>query len=236
MNTNEIAHIASLVGEPARTTMLLELMDGRALTANELAQAANITPQTASRHLSLLVDAGLLAVRQQGRHRYHQLASCEVATMLEGIMQVASLNRATYQSTIRTGPNNKSMRRARMCYDHIGGRLGVVIADHLLKSEAIIFEGDSGQVCEKIQPVLEPIGLTLNRSQVTAQMLLCKPCMDWSERRYHLAGPLGAKLCAHLLNQGWIRRREKSRALDVSAKGKHGLITWLGEQGQSLFY
>ncbi|MEQ1672799.1 MAG: helix-turn-helix transcriptional regulator, partial [Hyphomicrobium sp.] len=148
MNTNEIARIAALVGEPARTAMLLELMGGRSLTANELAIAGNVLPQTASKHLSQLVDAGLLMVSQNGRHRYHRLASANVAKVLEGIMQLASLSRPSEGRKAIFGPRDAGMRRARTCYDHIAGRLGITITDRLLEQGAVVFDGDSGQVTD----------------------------------------------------------------------------------------
>jgi DNA-binding transcriptional ArsR family regulator len=143
MHTNQVARIASLVGEPARTAMLLELMDGRALTANELARAAHVTPQTGSRHLAQLVDGGLLVVEQRGRHRYHRLASAEVARVLEGIMQLAA-HQPPPVRTVQPGPRNEAMRLARTCYDHVAGRLGVAITQRLLHDGAVVFDGELG--------------------------------------------------------------------------------------------
>src|SRR5690606_12757303 len=131
MNTNQVARIAALVGEPARANMLLALMDGRALTANELAAAAHVGAATASRHLAQLVEGGLLRVNAQGRHRYHRLASAEVARVLEGIMQLAVA--AAPPRPVATGPRDATMRFARTCYDHLAGRLAVAIADRLVE-------------------------------------------------------------------------------------------------------
>src|SRR4051812_18990641 len=142
MNNNQIARIASLVGEPARTGMLLALMDGRALTAHELADAGRITPATASRHLALLVDADLLRVEKQGRHRYHRLASAEVARFLEGIMQLAA-HTAKEQRRIATGPRDPTMRLARTCYDHLAGGIAVAIAERLVDEGAVVVEDDT---------------------------------------------------------------------------------------------
>ena len=127
MNANQVSRIAALVGEPSRTGMLLALMDGRALTAHELAAAGRITPATASRHLALLVDADLLRVEQQGRHRYHRLASVEVARVLEGILQLAVQSSAA-PARIATGPRDPTMRLARTCDDHLAGAIAVAIA------------------------------------------------------------------------------------------------------------
>src|SRR3954471_9644587 len=162
MNTNQIARIAALVGEPARTGMLVALMDGRALTANELATAGRITPATASRHLALLVEADLLRVEQQGRHRYHRLASVEVARVLEGIMQLAAQS-SPKSARIATGPRDATMRLARTCYDHLAGGIAVAIADRLVQDGAVVIEDDTAQVTDRAGDVLAGLGL---RSEV----------------------------------------------------------------------
>lgn len=228
MNTNEIARIASLVGVPARTTMLLALMDGRAYTAHELARIGGVAPQTASGHLSLLVEAGLLVLLKQGRHRYHRLSSKEVATMLEGIMQVAALGRKPPR--VETGPRDPGMRRARLCYDHLGGRLGVAIADYLMAEQAIVLEPDGGTLTGQLQAALAPIDLSFDQAQSINSVPLCRPCLDWSERRFHIAGPLGQRICNHLLDNHYLRRREASRELTVTAKGATALRHWLGAE------
>ena len=229
MNTNQIARIAQLVGEPARTAMLLELLDGRSLTANELARAGGITAPTASRHLALLVDAGLLQVSQAGRHRYHRLASAEVAQLLESIMQVAA-RQAEPKRAVIAGPRDQAMRRARTCYDHLAGRLGVAIAERLLDDGAIAFDGEAGVVTERCAASLSRLGLeddgeaNLPRSR-TAH---CRPCLDWSERRFHVAGRLGTLICGHCLQRGWLVRRANSRALEITPSGVVALRDWLG--------
>lgn len=232
MNTNDIARIAALVGEPSRTAMLMELMDGRALTANELAQAAHVLPQTASRHLAQLVEGGLLRVEQHGRHRYHRLASPDVAQVLEGIGQLAARGPARRSPAVVVGPKEASMRKARMCYDHIAGRLGVAIAERLLDGGAIVFDGDSGRVADAAQKELAPLGIDLSAEAGTVRPVstraACRPCLDWSERRFHVAGTLGAMICAHCVERRWLVRRQGSRALDVTAPGQVALGAWLG--------
>ena len=221
MNTNQIARIAGLVGEPARAAMLMELMDSRSLTAQELARAGNVTAQTASRHLSLLVDADLLRVERRGRHRYHRLASVEVARVLEGIMQLAVNGAGAPRRAVVTGPRDESMRMARSCYDHIAGRLGVAIAERLIDDGAIEFDDDAGRVTAAASAVLSRWGIDATRAAGAAPSPRpqCRPCLDWSERRPHLAGQLGTRLCAHCLEQGWLLRRSGSRALAVAPKG-----------------
>jgi DNA-binding transcriptional ArsR family regulator len=230
MNTNEIARIASLVGEPARTAMLLALMDGRALTANELAGVGNVSPATASRHLAQLVQAGLLQVAQQGRHRYHRLASAQVAQVLEGIMQLAQQRDGAKRRAVRPGPRDEAMRWARSCYDHLAGRLGVAITDHLLDEHAIAFDGEAGHLTEHSTKVLARLGLDAGRADAMppTKRVYCRPCLDWSERRFHVAGRLGAMICAHCMGQGWLLRRPGTRALLLTARGGVALRAWLG--------
>ncbi|WHZ10843.1 MAG: Transcriptional regulator, ArsR family [Burkholderiaceae bacterium] len=230
MNTNQIAHIAALIGEAARTGMLIALGDGRALTAHELAQAGRVSPATASRHLALMVEAGLLVVESQGRHRYHRIASVEVARLLEGLMQLAA-RQVPAPRPVVVGPRDAALRRARTCYDHIAGRLGVAIAAHLLEQRAIAFDDEAGgRVTERAATVLEPLGLAAQAglTQGPARRPLCRPCLDWSERRAHVAGRLGTLLCTHCLERGWLRRARESRALEITPRGTVALSGWLG--------
>lgn len=232
MNTNHIARIASLVGEPARAAMLLQLMDGRLLTATELAKAGHVSPPTASRHLAQMVEAGLMCVEQRGRHRFHRLASGDVAKMLEGMMQIAG--ELPVQRRVAVGPRDDTMRRARLCYDHVAGRLGLAIAESLLVERAIEFDGEGGQVTDRLGNVLQRWGLALDAAPPSARSSrpYCRPCLDWSERKMHLAGRLGAMLCAHCLDKGWLTRAAGSRALTISPEGakvfrdRLGLDAW----------
>jgi len=228
MNTNHIARIASLVGEPARAAMLLQLMDGRMLTATELAKVANVSPQTGSRHLAQMVESGLMCVAQRGRHRYHRLASSEVAKVLEGIMQIAG--QLPRQRVMVVGPRDETMRTARMCYDHIAGRLGLAIAERLLADQAIVFDGEGGQVTDRIGEALGRWGLILEQEpkHPSRGRPYCRPCLDWSERKAHLAGRLGAMICTHCLDQGWLTRKTGSRALAISAVGAVAFRELLG--------
>jgi DNA-binding transcriptional ArsR family regulator len=231
MNTNQIARIAALVGEPARTGMLVALMDGRALTANELATAGRITPATASRHLALLVDADLLRVEKQGRHRYHRLASVEVARVLEGIMQLAAQS-APAAGRITTGPRDAGMRLARTCYDHLAGGIAVAMAERLVEDGAVLIEDDTAVVTERAGAVLEGLGLRSEvvHAQGTGRRPPCRPCLDWAERRMHLAGQLGALLCSHSLEMGWLLQKPTTRALTLTPRGATAFRDWLGSE------
>lgn len=221
--THQIAEIASHLGEPARAAMLAALMDGRAMTATELACVAGITPQTASSHLSRLTLARLLRVERQGRHHYHRLATPEVARMLEGVMQLASA-RESQRRPLVVGPRDEALRKARTCYDHIAGRLGVSIADGLVKAGAVELDDDAGLVTERGIVFLRHAGIDVladgARGAAHSPRPLCRPCLDWSERRFHIAGKLGAAICRHALEQRWVRRLEDTRALEVTAAGR----------------
>lgn len=231
MNTNQIARIAALVGEPARTGMLVALMDGRALTAQELATAAHVSPATASRHLQLMAEAGLLRVEPQGRHRYHRLASAEVARVLEGIMQLAAQSAPAVQR-IETGPRDAAMRLARTCYDHLAGRIAVAMADRLIDQGAVVIEDDTAVVTDRAGAALDGLGL---RSEVVhargpGRRPPCRPCLDWGERRMHLAGRLGAVLCSHCLQMGWLLQMPGTRALELTPRGAVAFRDWLGTE------
>ena len=217
MNVASMAEIASLAGDPARAGMLQALMDGRALTATELAHVAGVAPQTASGHLGQLTRAGLLAVERQGRHRYHRLATPAVARLLESLMLVASETRPAAPPRV-VGPRDEKMRAARTCYDHLAGRLGVGIADAMAARSYVEFAEDAGLVTAAGEKFLARLGVGLDAAARTSRPL-CRPCLDWSERRPHLAGRLGAAICAHCLDRNWIRRRPDGRALDITPAG-----------------
>jgi DNA-binding transcriptional ArsR family regulator len=216
------ARIAALAGDPARAGMLHALMDGRALTASELAGVAGITAQTASSHLARMTEAGLLSVEKQGRHRYHRLASPDVAHMMETIMQVASTLEPS-QRRLTVGPRDAALRAARTCYDHLAGRLGVALADAMVAGGYAELGSDGGIVTEAGVGFLGRIGIDVDallvRRGKRATRVLCRPCLDWSERRPHLAGAVGAALCTHSLEKKWVRRLSDTRAVEITPKG-----------------
>lgn len=227
--TNTIASLASAIGEPARAAMLNALMDGRALTAHELAVVASITPQTASSHLGRLTDAGLITVERQGRHRYHRLAGAEVARVLEALMLHVS-NQPAERAVVRTGPRNEALRKARSCYDHLAGRLGVVITDQLIGSGYIVIEADGGIITDTGAEFFARTGILPAAGMVPKRLTrpLCRPCLDWSERRPHLAGALGAAIRTHGFTEGWLRRIDGTRAVAVTPKGTMALANVFG--------
>jgi len=231
VSTSALAETASLVGDPARANMLTALMDGRALTAAELAHAASVTPQTASGHLARLAGAGLLAVEKQGRHRYHRLASPGVARMLEGIMAVAEIGPAAerVRRPVVTGPRDAAMRAARTCYDHLAGKLAVALADAMVERGHIELSPDGGAVTPDGAVFLRSLGVDLGAAEARAAKrggsgrVFCRPCLDWSERRPHVAGAVGAALCDCCFTLGWVRRIEGTRAISVTLKGTAGI-------------
>jgi DNA-binding transcriptional ArsR family regulator len=223
MATNaRFAEVAALAGDPARAGMLHALMDGRALTASELARVAGITPQTATGHLTRMTAAGLLSVEKQGRHHYHRLASAAVAQMMESIMQVASGLEAD-RPKLTVGPRDRALKAARTCYDHLAGRLGVALADALVAADYAELAADAGVITDAGIEFLARLGVDVetlvSRHGKRPARILCRPCLDWSERRSHLAGAVGAALCAQSLVQGWIRRIDGSRAVTITPDG-----------------
>jgi DNA-binding transcriptional ArsR family regulator len=220
LSTSAFAETASLIGDPSRANMLAALMDGRALTAAELAGTAGITPQTASGHLARLTEAGLLAVHRQGRHRYHRLASPAVAHMLEGIMSVAAAGGSTRRVVV--GPRDKAMRQARTCYDHLAGQLAVAMVDRMVERRHLELCADGGAVTDAGAAFLQGIGVDMEAGRGGSRVF-CRPCLDWSERRPHIAGTLGAALCHSCFAQGWIRRIDGTRAVAVTPAGRLAL-------------
>lgn len=224
------AEVANLAGDPARAGMLHALMDGRALTAAELARVAGITPQTASGHLTQLTAGGLLSMEKQGRHRYHRLASPAVARMLESIMQVAA--DAAPRRKAFVGPRDVALRAARTCYDHLAGHLGVALADALVTRGDIELTADAGIVTKTGAALFGRLGIDVDFGIKRKGRMLCRPCLDWSERRPHLAGVVGAALCRHCLSEGWIKHIEGTRAVAVTVKGQRNFREIFG-LGQS---
>jgi DNA-binding transcriptional ArsR family regulator len=213
-NVLQVAGVAAMVGDPARANMLLALSDGRSLPAGELAHAARVSAATASGHLARLVGAGLLSVTPQGRHRYYRIASAGVAALLEQMMAVAAEAPQRRRVPSRA---DAALREARTCYDHLAGRLGVALADSLAASGRVVLTEDGGEVTPDGLTFLADLGVDVARPRTRP---FCRPCLDWSERRPHLAGHVGAALCRRCLDLGWIARQRDSRAVTVTGPGR----------------
>jgi DNA-binding transcriptional ArsR family regulator len=213
-----IAPIAALAGDPGRANMLAALVSGMALTASELAAEAGVTLQTASSHLAKLEGGGLIEVSKAGRHRYFRLANDDVAAMLEAIMGVAA---RTGQMRTRPGPRDSAMRKARVCYDHLAGEMGVLLLDNLVKTRHLARNGDSITLTRRGESFLQDFRIDI-RSLASARRPLCKPCLDWSMRREHLGGALGAALLARFHELKWIDRDGSSRVVRFTRSGEAG--------------
>lgn len=219
-----IAEIAGLVGEPARATMLSALLDGRALTASELAYAARVKPQTASTHLAKLAEAGLVAPIREGRYRYFRLASPRVAEMLDGIMAVALENRPRYRPLSRRA---RELSAARICYDHLAGRLSVDLADSLITGGYILAGDEAAEVTPAGTRFLTELGVDLSASS-SKRRHFCRLCIDWTERRPHIAGAVGAALTKRCFDLGWTEKVRDGGAVIVTASGKRGFLEKFG--------
>jgi DNA-binding transcriptional ArsR family regulator len=214
-DTPEFATVAALIGDRARARMLGTLMGGQALTATELAGSANVTKATASAHLRKLLEARLVGVAAQGRHRYYRLADRDVADLLERLISVAD-GRDTTRSF---GPRDPLMRKARVCYDHIAGELGVLAHESLTRRGMICVGNEGTELSDEGVGFFTTLGIDA-RALGAKRRPLCRPCLDWSERRYHLGGSVGAALLRHCVDRGWARRARSSRSLLFSAAGE----------------
>ncbi|MEL7464943.1 MAG: helix-turn-helix domain-containing protein [Pseudomonadota bacterium] len=212
----DIAALAALIGDPARANMLSALMGGRALTATELAAEAGVTAQTASAHLAKLVEGGLLQQRKQGRHRYHALANEDVGAVLEGLMGLAA---GQGRLRTRTGPRDPALRRARVCYDHLAGEMGVAMFDGLRASGGLAGDDDNVFLTGAGRAFAVEFGVDLDRLE-SARRPLCRACLDWSMRRTHLAGGLGAAFLSRMNDLGWARRVEGARVIAFTPAGE----------------
>jgi DNA-binding transcriptional ArsR family regulator len=218
-----ITTIAALVGDHARAEVLTVLMSGMALTATELADAAGVTRQTISSHLAKLQGAGLLAVEAQGRHRYFRIADAEVAHLLETLMGVAF---GTGAVRVRSSPREPALRKARVCYDHLAGELGVLVYARLAGHGAFALDADGIALTEAGRTRMQALGIAAASVPATRRPF-CRTCLDWSERRPHLAGQLGAALLERFQQLDWARRLPASRVLEFGTAGEAALRAWL---------
>jgi DNA-binding transcriptional ArsR family regulator len=220
---NELAKIGSLLGDPARANMLALLLDGQEHAAGELAASARVTKSTASWHLANLLDGSLVVSERRGRNRNYRLASSEIARMIEAALVVAAARRRHHPH----GGPDETMRNARTCYDHLAGRLGVALADGLIRDRCVVLSSDGGELTGRGTDVLTSFGLDLGAVE-KRRRVYCRPCMDWTERRPHLAGALGAALSDRCIALGWVERIRGSRALKVTRVGEAGFTGQFG--------
>ena len=225
--TPNIAKVGALLGDNARAKMLSCLMHGKALTASELASEAGITAQTATTHLAKLHDGGLLTLRKQGRHKYFSLAGEEIATLLETLMGLSAGNQSL--KTV-TGPNDAAMRNARVCYNHLAGSKGIQLYDSLLANQHLMLKNGNLVLSKEGTIFMQDFGINIEKLQ-TSRSPMCRECLDWSERRSHLAGSLGRALLTHFENLKWITRVPDSRIIRFSAKGQRAFDFAFSEDG-----
>jgi DNA-binding transcriptional ArsR family regulator len=212
-----ITQIASLIGEPVRAKILWTMMDGRAYTARELAIGVETTPQNLSMHLSKLLRAGLLAVEAQGRHRYYTFSRGEVADVIE-----AMANLIPAEQTVKKDMDAVPIKFCRTCYDHLAGKVGVLITESLLRQRLIVYRDRELDVTQKGIQWFEEWGIDCQALRRQRRMF-AKPCLDWTERRHHLAGSLGAAVLEKMMEAHWLRRTAHSRAVVVTGKGQQAL-------------
>jgi DNA-binding transcriptional ArsR family regulator len=215
----DIALNAALIGDPARAAILAALMGGQALTASELAREAGVTPQTASGHLAQLLDGGLLHMERQGRHRYYRLAGPDVGAALEALMHLAV---QAGQRRVRTGPRDPALREARVCYDHLAGARGVELFARLCDERLLALEGGHVCVTPEGEAWFGALGVDVAGLRGSKRPL-CRTCLDWSERRFHLAGSLGARLLERLFELGFARRVADTRIVRFTPRGDAAL-------------
>ena len=219
-----LAEIAALVGDPARATIVSALLDGRARTARELADAARIRPQTASTHLAKLTEAGLLSVARAGRHRYFRLASPAVADMIDGIAAVALQKRPRYRPL---SGHARALVAARICYDHLAGRLSVALTDAFVAREYIMLDDEGAEITRAGTWVFARLGVELPALRATRRRY-CRLCLDWTERRPHIAGLVGVALTRRYFDLGWMQRVKRSQAVVVTPSGRRGFQQTFG--------
>jgi DNA-binding transcriptional ArsR family regulator len=220
----DISRIAALIGDPARANMLTALMSGKALTATELASEAGVTVQTASSHLSKLDQGGLLAPAKQGRHKYFSLASDEVAHVLEALMGLAA---GSGHLRTRTGPKDVALRRARVCYNHLAGEMGTQMYDAML-TRGFLDVADDVELTAKGEEFASGFGIDVAGLQA-GKSPLCRECLDWSERRSHLAGSLGRAILARMGDLGWAKVERETRVVRFTKSGEAEFQKTFGE-------
>ena len=216
-----LASVAAVVADPARSRMLAHLLSGAYASAGELARAASVTAATASGHLKRMLDAGFIVCEPRGRHRYFRLADAEVAHALESLALIAE--RGTHDRAW-SHPQRARLRQARCCYGHLAGALGVQLFDAMLRGERLRTTAEGFELTDPGRDWLARAGLA--PSAATSRRRYAYRCLDWSERRDHLAGQLADEILAHLVQQGWLRRGH-GRSVELTPSGTQHWLPWL---------
>ncbi|MFE6227394.1 ArsR/SmtB family transcription factor [Streptomyces sp. NPDC057854] len=232
MGASDLAAFAALFAEESRAAMLLALLDGRAWTAGELARHARVAPSTATEHLGKLVAGGVLAEERQGRHRYVRLAGPGIAQLVEELAALAGTGRDAPPRSLAAASAGRAMARGRTCYDHLAGRLGTALTD-ALTARGLLRQDTGFALTDRGLDWFAGLGVPLAPAP-KGRRPLARGCLDWTERRPHLAGIAGAALCAHALASGWCVRIGSGRAVKVTPAGERALRRELGIEAESL--
>jgi DNA-binding transcriptional ArsR family regulator len=216
---NQFSQIAALIGDPVRAKILWALLDKRAYTATELAIYADTTPQNISMHLNKLIKADLLTVESQGRHKYYNYSCAEIPYAIEALANLLPKPEIKKNEAV----DEKPVRFCRSCYDHLAGKVGVMLTDGLLKQQFLYKQDNSFEVSSEGEKWFNGLGIDIGQLR-KQKRLFARPCLDWSERKHHLAGSLGAALLTRITGEGWVRRVEGSRTMLVTRKGEEAFL------------
>lgn len=217
---DQFIKVAGLIGDATRAAIMWTLLDGRAFTATELSIAVNTSPQNISMHLGKLLEANLLSVEKQGRNKYYRFSNKEVAYVVEAM---ANLISKPDISSKEKSENYPPVKYCRTCYDHLAGKIGVALADSLLEQKIIIEKNTTFEISQEGEKWFSGFGINIEEARKQKRIFL-KPCLDWSERRYHIAGSIGTLLLNKMLEQDWIRRTTNSRAIIITGKGEKEML------------
>lgn len=218
---DEFKQIASLIGDPVRATIMWTLLDGKAFTATELAIAADTSPQNLSMHLTRLVRSGLLIVEKQGRHRYYKFSRKEIAYAIEAMANLVPHTSATKTCDMDISP----IKYCRTCYDHLAGKVGVLITNSLVQQKIIVNTNNNFEVSSKGEKWFSNLDIPINVLKEQRRFFI-RPCLDWSERRHHIAGSLAASLLDKMLSSDWLRKTKNSRIVIITGKGQKKLYEY----------
>ncbi|TDO77541.1 DNA-binding transcriptional ArsR family regulator [Flavobacterium chryseum] len=219
---DQFVKTATLIGDPTRASILWTLLDGRAFTATELAVVAQTSPQSISMHLAKLLDANFLSVEKQGRHKYYRFSNKEVAYAVEAM---ANLVPKSEISSLKKTENYPPIKFCRTCYDHLAGKIGVALTDSLLQQKIIVENENTFEISPQGEKWFSNFGIDIEEAQKQKRIFL-KPCLDWSERRNHIAGSIGALLLNKMIKEDWLRKNTNSRAITITGKGEKELLKY----------
>jgi DNA-binding transcriptional ArsR family regulator len=217
---DQFVKTACLIGDATRASILWNLLDGRAFTATELAIAVETSAQNISMHLGKLLDASLICVEKQGRHKYYRFSNKEIAYAIEAMANLIPKPEVSIKKKSEEYP---PVKYCRTCYDHLAGKIGVALADSLLEQKIIIEKNGIFEISAEGEKWFLDFGINLEDAQKQKRIFL-KPCLDWSERRNHIAGSIGALLLDKMISEDWLRRNKNSRAVTITGKGEKELL------------